>query len=202
MDNTLIDSDKPHITGYINAFKKNKLPRVSVKKIKKYFGLVSYEIVKNLYPKLKKEEIEKVLEDNYKYFYENKEHIKLFKGVKKTLFILNKKYDLVLISNCRKKEILISLKKTKLNPKIFKLLVGSDDVKRPKPWQDEILYAEKKLGKKVKFVIGDSPYDILAGKRAKTKTIGVLTGNHSKEELAKVKADFIVKEFTKVLRII
>ena len=150
MDNTLIDSDKPHITGYLKAFKENKLPNVSVKKIKKHFGLVSYEIVKRLFPYLDERKTQKVLADNYKYFYENRGHLKTFKGVKKTLSVLRKNYDLVLISNCSRKEILTSLKKTKINSKNFKLLIGSDEVKRPKPWPDEILLAERKLKRKAK----------------------------------------------------
>lgn len=202
MDNTLIDSDRVHILGYLSAFKKNNLRKVSVKKIKSLFGLVSYEIVKGLYPKLSDEQIQEVLEDNYNYFIKNKDHLKTFNCVKETLKLLSKKYDLVLISNCSREEILISLKRTKINLKLFKLLIGRDNVKRPKPWPDEILFAERKLKGKVNYVIGDSIYDIIAGKRAKSKTIGVLTGNHSRADLKKVRADFIIKEFKDVLKIL
>ena len=202
MDNTLIDSDKTHIIGYLYAFKKNKLPKVSIKKIKKYFGLVSSEIVKNLFPEISGQKLQKILEDNYKYFFKQRHHLKAFRGIKKTLSILNKKYNLVLISNCLKKEVIASIKKTKINPKLFKLMIGSNEVKRPKPYPDEILLAEKKLRQKVKFVIGDSPYDIIAGKKAKAKTIAVLTGNHSKKDLEKEHPDFILKDFNKILKIL
>ncbi len=202
MDNTLIASDKPHIIGYLYAFKKNNLPKVPVKEIKKYFGLVSSEIVKGLFPGIPEQKLKKVLKDNYIYFFKNRRHLRAFKGIKKTLSLLSKKYTLVLISNCSKKEVLDSVKKTKINPKLFKMMIGSDEVKNPKPYPDEILLAEKKLQQKAKFVIGDSPYDIIAGKKAKAGTIAVLTGNHSKKELKKVNPDFILSNFNQVLKIL
>ncbi|MEK6937231.1 MAG: HAD family hydrolase [Nanoarchaeota archaeon] len=202
LDNTLIDSDKPHILGYLNAFKKNNLPYKSPKEIKKYFGLVSSEIIKNLYPKISKNKLNKVLEDNYNYFYKHRHQLKAFKGIKKTLKILSKKYTLALISNCPKKQVLDSVKKTKINLKLFKLVIGCDQVKKPKPYPDEILLAEKILNKKAKFVIGDSPYDIIAGKKAHTKTIAVLTGNHSKKDLKKTNPDFIFSNFNQVLKVL
>ncbi len=202
MDNTIIDSDKTHIIAYQKAFKKNRLEVFSSKEIKKYFGLSSYNIVKNLFPKLNYFEIQKILTDNYNYFLKSKHKLKAFNGVKKTLLILKRKYILILISNCTRKEIVISLKEIKLNNKIFTLLVGSDDVKKPKPYPDEINFAKNKLKCNVKYLIGDSIYDIMAGRKAKVKTIGVLTGNHTKEELRKAKSDFIIDNFSEVLEIV
>ena len=42
----------------------------------------------------------------------------------------------------------------------------------------------------------------MAGRKAKIKTIGVLTGNHSKKQLEKVKVDFILNNFNEVLNIL
>src|SRR3989344_4213626 len=50
-------------------------------------------------------------------------------------------------------------------------------------------------------VIGDTPYDIEAGKAANTFTVGVATGNHSLQELAKT-ADLALpslKEYKKII---
>ena len=203
MDNTLIDSDKAHILSYNKAFENNNLKKVSSKVMTKYFGLVGFEIIKKLFPKLDNKETLKVLDDSHSFFVNDTiKYLKPFKNIKKTLIILKKKYELALISNARKVEILKSLKAAKINPKIFDVLVGSDEVKRPKPFPDIVLRAEHIMNKKAIYVIGDSIYDIKAGKKAKIKTIGVLTGNHTKEQLKKEKADFIFKNFDEVLRIL
>ena len=68
MDNTILDSDKPHILAYNMTFRKNKLRQVSAKRLKKFFGLVSYEIIKKLFPKLKNKEIIKLVNDNNMFF--------------------------------------------------------------------------------------------------------------------------------------
>ncbi len=203
LDNTLIDSDKPHILAYNKAFKKHKLKKISAKKIKKLFGLVGSEIVKKLFPKLSEKEINEIV-NSHDYFLnkETKKHLKPFKGVKLTLKKLKEKYKLAVISNCRHKEILIILKTVKINPKIFSAIIGNDDVNNPKPFPDEILKAQKLLHLKAKFMIGDSIYDIKAGKKAKVKTIAVLTGNHSKIELKKEQPDYLLNNFKDILRIL
>ena len=152
MDNTLIDSDKAHILSYNKAFENNNLKKVSSKVITKYFGLVGFEIIKKLFPKLDNKETLKVLGDSHSFFVNDTiKYLKPFKNIKKTLIILK---------------------------------------------------AEKIMDKKAIYVIGDSIYDIRAGKKAKIMTIGVLTGNHTKEQLKKEKADFIFKNFNEILRIL
>jgi|SRR3989344_5022867 len=203
MDNTLIDSDKPHIQAYNWAFKKNNLKQVSSKKLKKLFGLVDYEIIKTIYPQLSKKEVEMVIKDHHKIFFkETRIHLKPFKGVKETLRKLKKKYKIVLISNCDHEEIIISLKTAKLDRELFDAFIGHDDVNRPKPYPDEILKAEKIFHHKARYIIGDSIYDIIAGKRARVKTIAISTGNHSIKELKKEKPDFLFKRFKDVLKVL
>ena len=203
MYNTLIASNKPHILAYNKAFKKNKLKKIPAKKIKEYFGLTGIEIVRNLFPNLNKNQIIKIVNDHdYFLLNETKKDLRPFKGVKRTLNILKKKYKLVLISNCKHKEVVAVLKQTKFNKNLFYGLIACDDVKRPKPYPDEIFKAEKLVHQKVNFLIGDSIYDIRAGKKARVKTIAVLTGNHTKAQLRKENPDYIFKNFNEVLKIL
>ena len=76
---------------------------------------------------------------------------------------------------------------------MFKILIGNDNVKHSKPYPDEILKAEKLEHHKPYFMVGDSIYDIIAGRKAKVKTIAVLTGHYSKNKLKKHHPDFILK---------
>lgn len=204
MDNTLIDADKLHVTAFNKAFKKNNLKAPNPKKLKKLFGKLGILIVKDLFPKLRHKEILKVLEDHDNFVYkETKKYAKPFKGVKKTLKKLKEEYKLGVISNCKHKEILEILKAAGLEKKLFDVIIGNDDVKHGKPWPDEILKAEKLTHVRAAFMVGDTIYDIMAGKKAKVKTIAVLTGNHSRKMLKKYKPDYTLKgihEIPKVIR--
>ena len=194
MDNTIIYGNKAHIVAYNKAFKKNGLKPVKSKIIKKFFGVIHTKVVKNIYPKLTKKEVIKIAEDHDNFLIkETKKYAKPFKGVKLTLKKLKKRYKLALISNCTRKEILASLKATKIDKNLFDILIGSDQVKHPKPSSDEIMKAERLLHVNADYMVGDTVYDIRAGKRAKVKTIAVLTGNHSKKKLAKEKPFLILK---------
>jgi len=83
---------------------------------------------------------------------------------------------------------------------------GSDDIVRTELVKIAIKRAQK-IGFKAGgvFLIGDTPRDIFAGKKAKVTTIGVATGPYSIEELKKAGADFILKDLRKtneVLKIV
>ena len=200
MDDTLVDANKTHITAYNKAFLKNGLPRVPAKRLKQLFGMMSDKIVKKLFPKLTKEGIKKVCEDNHIFLIkETKESTRPFKNVLKTLRVLKKRYYLALISNCRHSEIDVTLKKVCINKKLFDAIIGNDDIKHPKPAPDEVIKARRLICKKFKikrittYMVGDTIYDVLAGKRAGAKTIGVLTGNQDYETLKKENPDMILK---------
>ena len=44
------------------------------------------------------------------------------------------------------------------------------------------------------FIIGDTPNDIIAGKKSGAKTIGITTGVYDKESLLEAKPDFVIEE--------
>lgn len=97
--------------------------------------------------------------------------------------------------------IAIPAKKILTNSKIrkfFKLTFCGDTAKnKTELAKKAIMAAEKKshrrFGKDNQFLIGDSIRDIVAGKKNKTRTIGVTTGIHSAKQLKKAGADLVVK---------
>lgn len=203
MDNTLIDANKLHVEAFNKAFKKNGLKRVKAERLKKKFGKLGSLILKELFPKLSKKEVIKVLRDHDSFVYnETKRYAKPFRGVKKTLIKLKKDYKLGIISNCMHKEITQILEAAKLDRKLFDVIVGNDDVKHGKPWPDEILKAEKLIHVKAGYMVGDTIYDIMAGKKARVKTIAVLTGNHTRRMLQKYKPDFILRDVNEIPKVV
>ncbi|MBI2673476.1 HAD family hydrolase [Candidatus Woesearchaeota archaeon] len=203
MDNTLVDADKAHLLAYNKAFKKNNLSMVADKELKIRFGKLGKLIVHELFPSLSWDKVNKIMEDHHRIIMnESKKCIKPFPGVKSTLKKLHKKYRIAVISNGRHSEIVAVLKAAGFDPGLFALLVGSDEVEHAKPYPDEIFKAERMLCMKASYMVGDTVYDIIAGKRAGVKAIAVLTGNHTREMLEKENPDYIInsiKDLPKVL---
>jgi HAD superfamily hydrolase (TIGR01509 family) len=62
------------------------------------------------------------------------------------------------------------------------------DVDRTKPDPDLVHAGLAKAGQKSAVMVGDSPWDCIAAKQAGVKTVAVLTGGFSREELTKAGA--------------
>jgi len=195
MDNTLVKSNKIHIKAFNKSFLKVDLKKVSAKRLIQHFGKDKSLVVKGVYPKITKEKLKQVLYYHNKFVIgETAKYVKVIRGTRKALQELKKmKFKLALLSNCSHAQIEAILKKAKIDKKLFSILIGANEVKHSKPSPDEIVKAKKKLKAKSCFMIGDSTYDIVAGKKAKVKTISVLTGDHSEKVLMQKRPDYIIK---------
>jgi beta-phosphoglucomutase-like phosphatase (HAD superfamily) len=69
------------------------------------------------------------------------------------------------------------------------------EVKNHKPAPDIVLEAAKRLGISPKecVVVGDSPIDVEAGKRAGSHTIALVTDSHSRRLLKKANPTIIIE---------
>ncbi len=115
----------------------------------------------------------------------------------------NKGFKTVIITNANK--LFASSLIKKFGFKVDLLVTEDAGLKekrlKEKPSPSMINYALKKLGvfPQEVVLVEDSLAGIIAGKRAGVKTIGVLTGNSKREELAK-QADFILENAKQVLK--
>jgi HAD superfamily hydrolase (TIGR01549 family) len=200
LDGTLVDTEKWIKESEILAFKKNKI-KITNKELHSVWGLNLTTQIKTLYPKLTQKEINKIRKDFEEIRKEKINLIKPFKNTKKILKILSKKYTLCLLSNNTHKKIELILNKTKIDKKLFTVIIGYDEVKRAKPFPDEIYKAEKKLGKNVKFMIGDTVQDIKTAKAAKVKSIIIKTGPKQTWKTLN-NADFIIKDIKELPKLI
>ena len=203
LDNTLIHSDKAHVAAYNYALTKLGFKKRSFNFLVKLFGRPHEEIIKVIAPKASKKEIRKIsnlhdeilIKKTYRY-------AKPIKNVNKTLKKLKKNYHLAILSNAVHKNISALLKGTRINKNLFKYIIGNDDVKHSKPWPDEILKAERLEHHEADFMVGDSIYDVIAGRKAKVHTISVLTGRYSKRKLMKYKPNYILKDINYLPRLL
>ena len=117
-------------------------------------------------------------------------------NVHETLRTLARTFPLALVTlrSIPKKQITKELTHLKLL-KYFKAVITTMDVKKPKPYPDAVIKGAEQLGTTPSHcaIIGDSIVDIRAGKAANAKTIAVLSGLYSQEELEKENPDLIIK---------
>ncbi|MBT7474402.1 HAD family hydrolase [Candidatus Woesearchaeota archaeon] len=200
LDGTLVDTEAWIKKSEKLAFKKNGI-KVTNKELYSVWGLNLTTQIKTLYPELKQKEINKIKKDFEEIRNEKIDLIKPFKNTKRILTNLSKKYTLCLLSNNSHKKIELILKQTKIDKKLFKLIIGDDEVKRAKPFPDEIYKVEKKLKKKVKFMVGDTVQDIKTAKAAKVKSIIIKTGPKQTWKTLN-NADFIIKDIKELPKLI
>jgi phosphoglycolate phosphatase len=114
-----------------------------------------------------------------------------------TLHRLSESYLLALITrrDMPKEPIRNELERLGLM-RYFRLIVTSQDVKEPKPSPQAFLIAADRLGVPADecLVVGDSITDIQAGRLAGARTVAVLSGLFSREELEKEKPDLIIRD--------
>ncbi len=126
---------------------------------------------------------------------------RLIPGVDKTLCKLSKKFLLALITrrsiskNLVKKE----LKRLGLSS-YFETIITSLEVERPTPFPDTILKAAEELQVPAHqcTVVSDSGVDVEAGKSAGAKTVAVLSGLFTEEELSEKNPDLIIEDINHI----
>ena len=82
----------------------------------------------------------------------------------------------------------------------FSAVVGIDHTKTHKPEPEPVFLALDRLGAKPAnaWFIGDSPYDVLAGRAAGVRTIGVLSGPYDRAALSAANPTHIVTALTDI----
>lgn len=201
LDGTLINTQKWIMPSLKLAFNLNGL-KVTKKDMIDNWGSSVPRMIKRVYPRLKEESIKKISSDYLRIRLKKINQVKPFKDTIFTLKYLKKKgFKLVLVSNNSKKDIMALLKQTKIDKSYFSVIIGEDQVKRPKPFPDELFAVEKKLSKKIACFIGDTFQDMKAARSANVISILVKTGPKS-SSLTKVKPDFIVNHLKDVIPLI
>jgi HAD superfamily hydrolase (TIGR01509 family) len=122
-------------------------------------------------------------------------------NIQTTLEALSKKAKLALITMryVPKQAITAELKHFNI-AQHFTHIITALDTRLPKPSPEALIKCVKALDVQICdcIIVGDSVTDIRAGKTAGAKTVGVLSGLFSREELAKEHPDLILKDATQL----
>ena len=130
------------------------------------------------------------------YYQATSTKVKPIPNVADTLRKISEKAKIALTTrrHVPKEEVIAELQKFDL-AKYFQVVLTAMDTLNPKPSPEALLACSKALGIEVCAcaVVGDSVVDIRAGKNAGAKTVAVLSGIFSREELKKEKPDLILE---------
>ncbi|MFH1308580.1 MAG: HAD family hydrolase [Patescibacteria group bacterium] len=202
LDQTLVETTKAHTLAFQMSFKKFGL-KTSYNKISKLIdGRHSTEVILGLFPKLNKKQVLEIRNLHHKFLKKTVKYAKPIPGALKVLTALKKKYKLAIVTNCAKEEAFVLLKASKIPKKLFTTIVLYTPDLRPKPFPDEILRAEKLARANADYHIGDSIYDVIAGKKARAITIAVLSGAATRKKFAKYKPHHIIKSIKELPKLL
>jgi len=200
MDGTLIDSSEAILSSVKEAARITGLSVPTDKEVKEIIHLPSQLSFKLLYPDREPDEFDSVFLSLMRSEFKNM--IEEIPKAKMTLELLREKGIKIGIVTTKDK---ISAEESVRNFHFpFDVLLTAEDTERTRPNPEPLLKAIELLSSTPPqtFYCGDTPQDIIQGKRAGVKTIGLTTGLHSKVELEKEKPDFVFDNIKAVLTIL
>jgi HAD superfamily hydrolase (TIGR01509 family) len=192
LDGTLINSYNAHVESFRRALSRFDL-NIDEQEIYRRFGKPAKQIIKEILPK----NLHKRLDDIVRYkrleYIETSKDIQIFDGVETVLKYLKAKgISICLATSADKPSVIRILNKFNLE-KYFDVIISSNDVKEAKPDPEMFIQASKRLGVDPTncLVVGDSPFDVIAAKKAGMKIIIVDNNPFQKTEIQRYKIPII-----------
>ncbi|MFX4261926.1 HAD family hydrolase [Pelotomaculum propionicicum] len=200
LDGTLVDSLPLIFRTYRQVFDEMGIPW-NESGLEKMIGLPLKDIGKYFTGK----EVSR-FEELYQFYYHRDldQYTRLYPGT------------LAVLSNLEKRKIKLGIVTSKGKPgttrtasftgldRFMDVIVTAHDVSRHKPDPEPLLHAVQLLGAQVSrtIYIGDSNFDILTGRNAGARTLGVTWGLASREELESLQPDGVLGRWDELLKYI
>ena len=200
MDGTLIDSSAAILSSVKEAARVTGLRVPADKEIKEIIYLPSLISFKILYPDKDPAKFDSVFLSLMRSKFKNM--IKELPKAKMTLELLREKGIKIAIVTTKDRESAEAAIRLFQFP--YDILLTAEDAKRVRPDPEPLLKAIELLNSSAAqaFYCGDTPPDIVQGRRAGVKTVGLTTGLYTKEELETETPDFIFDNIDAVLTIL
>lgn len=204
-DGTLVDTAPIILRTMQATMLEMNLPEKNESECRATIGLRLEEIPNVLWPEFKNLSVSYA--KTYRRIFnelKSKLNVTCFPYVKDSLISLrNSNYKMAVASSRSHRSLEEYLNLTGLAD-FFVMLIGGDDVILGKPAPDPVNKILETLdwNPSETMTTGDSPFDILMGKRAGTLSCGVTYGNSSYEELKAVNPDYIISSFPEIENII
>jgi len=205
LDGTLIDSSEDIAWAANRALADLGHDKIDSEKVKEGIGWGVKSLLEKMMPGEGAERIEYARIKFLEYYWGHSVvNTYLYPGVKETIEYFNKKNTTMAV---------VTNKPVKFSEKIlsdfdliryFRIILGGDSVSNRKPHPEPVEKAIAVTGvtRDRSVIVGDSPVDCEAGKRAGIATIGVEYGFRSRKELEDAGCDRIIKEVTDLKKIL
>lgn len=173
--------------------------------LKSNIGLPLAEIFEKACPGLDDSQIAEAVRFYRARFPENCDsNLALYPGVAETLADLKAQGVTMTIASNRERNSLISLTDKLGITGNFATIAGEQDVANNKPAPDIANFILEKTGIPARsaMFVGDSIFDIAAGKAAGMSTCGVSYGIHTKNQLCAADPDHVIDSFPELMRLV
>lgn len=180
LDNTLIDNREGIVNSFNYALKKYKIPTLERIAIEKMIGTPlddMFEKVSNVNPKK--------LSSAFREYYREKGiyQSSLLSGVKEKLEEFKRHFFTLGVITSKRQELAVQITKILSIFKCFEYVIGESENVKSKLDPNLKKHLQNKYSEYNIVIIGDHPKDAALAENIGAPFIGVLTGNHSAEEL-------------------
>jgi HAD superfamily hydrolase (TIGR01509 family) len=195
LDGTLVDSAYDHVLAWREAFNEFRIA-IPNWKIHRRIGMSGAFFLPKILGEINhgasKPQIEKLEKSHAKYFNRRIKTIRVLPGAVELLRHLTKIGVPWAIATSGARAQTEKLLKNLHIPSSVPIVTG-DDVKKAKPAPDIFVLASERLEVSIdhSIVVGDSPWDLLAGRRMKALGVGLLCGGYAQEELERAGAHLV-----------
>jgi len=192
LDGTLIDSYEAHVESFHRALSRFGLT-VKDEEIYRRFGKPAKQIIKEILPENQHRHINEIVRYKRLEFIETSKDMQVFDGVETLLkYLKDKGFSICLATSADSPSVTRVVNKFDLE-NYFDVIISSNDVKEAKPNPEMFIQASKRLEVEPQncLVVGDSPFDVIAAKKAGMKIIIVDNNPFQKAEILSYKVPII-----------
>ncbi|MGZ4352341.1 MAG: HAD family hydrolase [Gaiellaceae bacterium] len=183
VDGTLVDTNYHHAVAWHRAFRQHGFP-LPVWRIHCHIGMGGDKLIAALLSDEAEERVGDDIRAAEKALYlQLIEEVEPLPGARDLLLELKRRgHTIVLVSSAKEVELMHYLELLDARG-LADAWTSSADVEATKPDPDLVHAGLAKAGQKDAVMLGDSPWDCIAAKRARVPTIALRTGGFSPEEL-------------------
>jgi phosphoglycolate phosphatase len=204
IDGTIVDSQHNIVASMLQACERHQVAPPSPAAIRQIIGLSLSEAVERLLPGADPD-LQRAVAESYKQGFAelrtSSSHFEpLFPGVVAALDALGRQGWLLAVATGKSRRgLLAMIERHNLEGRFISLQTADDNPGKPHPamLRRAMADAGAKAGESV--MIGDTSFDMLMGREAGTRTVGVAWGYHPAEELIDAGAERVVASYPELL---
>jgi HAD superfamily hydrolase (TIGR01549 family) len=182
VDGTLVDTNYHHVLAWYRSFREHGIA-LPVWRIHRHVGMGGDQLVPALVPGIDEERHEAIEETRGQKYAELIDEVQAFDQAHELIEELKREGITVVLASSSPQDELDHYLDLLDARDLADAWTTKDDVDATKPAPDLVLAALEKAGTTEAVMVGDTPWDVEAARKAGVDTICVITGGFSRQEL-------------------